>query len=116
MDIVYASGRVTAREIEERMPDAPTYATVRTLLRVLVEKGHLRQLQDGRAFLYEPVRPAESTATGALRRLMEVFFSGSPARVVSSLIDGGGQRPTEEELASMEKMIREARLRRGSKS
>ena len=39
MDVIYAAGRATAKEIEERMPDAPTYATVRTLLRVLLEKG-----------------------------------------------------------------------------
>ena len=111
MDVVYAAGRATAKEIEERMPDAPTYATVRTLLRVLVEKGHLTHRQEGRAFVYEPVKPAESSAGGALRRLVEVFFSGSPARVVSSLLDNGGKTPSPEELDRMEEMIRAARER-----
>jgi len=111
MDVVYAAGRATAKEIEERMPDAPTYATVRTLLRVLLEKGHLRHRQEGRAFVYEPVKPAESTAGSALRRLVDVFFSGSAERVVSSLLDGAGKAPTPEELDRMEQMIRTARQR-----
>lgn len=111
MDVVYAAGRATAKEIEERMPDAPTCATVRTLLRVLLEKGHLRHRQEGRAFVYEPVKPAETTAGNALRRLVDVFFSGSAERVVSSLLDGGGKTPTTEELDRMEQMIRTARQR-----
>lgn len=115
MDVVYSRGSVTAKEIEERLPDAPTYATVRTLLRVLVEKGHLQYRQEGRAFVYEPVQPAASTAGGALRRLMDVFFSGSAARVVSSLLDGQGKAPSPEELECMEEMIRTARERQQRK-
>lgn len=111
MDVVYAAGRATAKEIEERMPDAPTYATVRTLLRVLVEKGYLKHRQEGRAFVYEAVKPAASSAGGALRRLVEVFFSGSPARVVSSLLDDGGKPPAPEELDRMEQLIQAARKR-----
>ena len=111
MDVIYAAGRATAKEIEERMPDAPTYATVRTLLRVLLEKGHLKHRQEGRAFVYEPVKPADSTAGSALRRLVEVFFSGSAARVVSSLLDSGGKSPSPEELDRMEQLIRNARER-----
>ena len=115
MDVVYAAGCATAKEIEERMPDAPTYATVRTLLRVLVEKGHLKHRLEGRAFVYESVKPAESTARGALHRLMDVFFSGSAARVVSSLLDGGGKIPSAEELDRMEQLIQSARERQKKK-
>lgn len=115
MDVVYAAGRATAKEIEERMPAAPTYATVRTLLRVLVEKGHLKHTLEGRAFVYEPVKPAEASAGGALRRLMDVFFSGSAARVVSSLLENGGKAPAPEELDRMEELIRTARERQNKR-
>lgn len=39
MDILYASGKATTREVGEKLPDAPTGATVRTLLKVLLKKG-----------------------------------------------------------------------------
>lgn len=111
MDVVYAAGRATAREIEERMPDAPTCATVRTLLRVLLEKGHLKHRHEGRAFVYEPAKSANATAGSALRRLVEVFFAGSAERAVSSLLEDNGPPPSPAELDRMEEMIRAARER-----
>jgi predicted transcriptional regulator len=115
MDVVYAAGRATAREIEERMPDAPTHATVRTLLRVLLHKGHLKHRLEGRAFVYEPTRPAGVAARSALRRMLDVFFGGSVERAVSGLLDLADRPPSAGELARMEERIREAR-RRKSKS
>ena len=109
MDVVYAAGRATAKEIEERMPDAPTHATVRTLLRVLLNKGHLKHRQEGRAFVYEPKKPADNAARSALRRLVDVFFAGSLERAVSGLLEVTGKPPSPEELDRMEQLIRAAR-------
>lgn len=109
MDIVYAAGRATAKEIEERMPDAPTHATVRTLLRVLLNKGHLKHWQEGRAFVYEPMAPAATAARSALRRLLDVFFAGSVERAVSGLLDVNAKPPSPEELDRMEQLIRDTR-------
>ena len=46
MDVIYRSGRATAAEVLDQLPDPPTYSTVRALLRVLEEKGHLRHEED----------------------------------------------------------------------
>ena len=109
MDIVYAAGQATAKEIEDRMPDAPTHATVRTLLRVLLNKGHLKHRQEGRAFVYEPKNPADNAARSALRRMLDVFFAGSVERAVSGLLDMSGKPPSPDELDRMEQLIRDAR-------
>lgn len=111
MDIVYTAGSASARTIEEQMSDAPTYATVRTLLRVLLEKGHLRRRQEGKAFVYEPRKAADTAARNALRKMVDVFFCGSVERAVSSLLDGSGKPPAPEELDRLEQLIREARNR-----
>src|SRR5258705_46346 len=42
MDVIYRSGRATAAEGLDHLPDPRPYSTVRALLRVLEEKGHLR--------------------------------------------------------------------------
>ena len=47
MDIIYCHGRATAAEIHRELPDRPSYSTVRTLLRVLEEKGYLTHKSDG---------------------------------------------------------------------
>jgi BlaI family transcriptional regulator, penicillinase repressor len=109
MDVIYAAGHATANEIEERMPDAPSHATVRTLLRVLLEKGHLKHRQEGRAFIYQPTKPTENAAKGALRRMLDVFFAGSVENAVSGLLGMEGTPPTPEELDRMEQLIRTAR-------
>ncbi|MEQ1853432.1 MAG: BlaI/MecI/CopY family transcriptional regulator, partial [Chthoniobacteraceae bacterium] len=47
MDIIYTRGEATAAEVSEDLPDDPSYSTVRTLLRILEEKGHLKHREDG---------------------------------------------------------------------
>jgi hypothetical protein len=108
MDILYGSGKATAREIEEKLPDAPTGATVRTILRVLLNKGHVVHRQEGRAFVYEPTAAPAKAAQSAARRLLDVFFQGSLERAVSGLLDAR-ETPSEAELSRLETLIREAR-------
>ena len=115
MAIIYRLGRATATEVQAELPVSPSNSAVRGMLRLLEEKGHLKHRLEGRAFVYESVKPAESTARGALHRLMDVFFSGSAARVVSSLLDGGGKIPSAEELDRMEQLIQSARERQKKK-
>src|ERR1041384_7929555 len=54
MDIVYRRGSATAAEIHAEMEDAPTYTTVRGLLRILAEKGRLAIGKDGARYVYRP--------------------------------------------------------------
>ncbi|MES2470216.1 MAG: BlaI/MecI/CopY family transcriptional regulator [Verrucomicrobiota bacterium] len=108
MDILYASGQATAKEIEEKIPDAPSGATVRTILKVLLKKGHIHHRQEGRAFIYEPDAAPAKAAQSAVKRLLDVFFQGSLERAVSGLLDAR-QPASEEELARLETLIRQAR-------
>jgi BlaI family transcriptional regulator, penicillinase repressor len=108
MDILYASGQATAKEIEEKIPDAPSGATVRTILKVLLKKGHIHHRQQGRAFIYEPKAAPAKAAQSAVKRLLDVFFQGSLERAVSGLLDAR-QPASEEELTRLETLIRQAR-------
>lgn len=110
MDVLYACSQATAKEIEEKIPDAPTGATVRTLLKVLLKKGHIHHRQEGRAFIYEPKAAPAKAAQSAVKRLLEVFYQGSLERAVSGLLDAR-ESPSEAELARLETLIREARAR-----
>ena len=42
MDLLFQRGRATAAEVQEGLPEAPSYSAVRALLRILEEKGHAR--------------------------------------------------------------------------
>ena len=100
MDIVYARGHATGREIWEGLSDAPTYATVRTILRVLLEKKHLTYRKEGRSYIYRPVRKRGEAAHSAMNRLLQTFYDGSVEQAVSML----GMKDKNLDLAELEKI------------
>jgi predicted transcriptional regulator len=105
MDIVFARGSASAREIMEALADPPTYATVRTILRVLERKGHLAHTVDGKTFIYKPTRSRDAEAASALRRLVQTFFDGSVERAVSGLLRLDEKKLDAAEVARIEKLI-----------
>jgi len=76
LDILYERGRSTAAEVHERLPDAPSYSSVRTLLRILEEKGHVRHEQEGPRYVFIPKVPRDKAKQSALKRLISTFFDG----------------------------------------
>jgi predicted transcriptional regulator len=109
MDLLYAAGRATAAEIVERLPDPPTYSTVRTLLTVLESKGHIRHEQDGARYVYLPVVPRDRAARRAMRNLVHTFFDGAPGEAVIALLDDAGGELRREELQRISALLAEAR-------
>ena len=67
MDIVHELGAATAARIRERMTDPPTDAAVRSVLRILVEKGHLDREYDGPRYVYSPTVSARRARSSAMK-------------------------------------------------
>ena len=84
MDALYRLGRATAAEILELMPGAPGYSTVRTQLRVLEQKGHVRHEEQGLRYIYSPTVPRHAARKSALKNLVDTFFEGSTAKAVAA--------------------------------
>jgi predicted transcriptional regulator len=110
MEIVYQQGRVTAAEVRERMPEAPSYSAVRAMLRILEDKGHLRHEQDGPRYVFLPTVPHEEARETALRRLVRTFFANSPEGAMAALLELEGDRLDEEALARIAARIRDAQM------
>ncbi len=109
MDILYRRGRATGVEVMEDLPGNPSYSTVRTQLRVLEKKGHVRHEEHGAKFIYLPAVHRRAARKSALRHLVETFFDGSVENVVGALLGGEGARVTEEELARIAEQVARAR-------
>ncbi len=66
MDVLFRRGRATAAEVMDELPGSPSYSTVRTQLRVLEEKGHVRHEEEGVRYVYMPaVRRHAARQVGA---------------------------------------------------
>ena len=87
LDIVYANGHATAADVRLAMPDAPTDAAVRTTLRILVAKGHLRIEQDGPRYDYWPTVPRDTARRSELQHVLRTFFGGSTESALATLLD-----------------------------
>lgn len=109
MDILFRRGRATAEEVMRELSGTPSYSTVRTQLRVLEEKGHVRHEEQGRRFVYIPVVPRSSVRRVALRHVVDTFFEGSIEKVVAALLGGEAARVTEEELERIVELVGKAR-------
>jgi BlaI family penicillinase repressor len=109
LDILYQRGKASAGDVREAMADAPSYSSVRTLLRVLEEKGHVKHKADGLKYVYYPAVTREKARRSAVKHLLETFFGGSPEQIVASLLDVSSTRLTDEELDRMAHMIEAAK-------
>jgi predicted transcriptional regulator len=109
MDALFRRGRATAAEIMGDLPGDPSYSTVRTQLRVLEEKGHVRHEDDGVRYVYMPVVRRQAARKSALRHLVETFFDGSAEKTVAALLGGEGARLTEDELDRIADLVARSR-------
>jgi predicted transcriptional regulator len=109
MDVIYARGRATVAEVLEGLADPPSYSSVRTLLRLLEEKGHLRHEESGPRFVYIPTVAREKARRSALRNVLDTFFAGSTEDAMAALLDLHDVRRRPLELERIKALIDNAR-------
>jgi BlaI family transcriptional regulator, penicillinase repressor len=109
MDILFAAGRASGPEIQQRLEDSPSYSTVRTLLRILERKGYVRHKEEGLRYIYEPVMARETARKSALHRVLHTFFDGSAQQAVAALLDPKAFRLSRAELDELTKLIEKAK-------
>ena len=111
MDIVYTRGEASAFDVQEALPDPPSYSSVRTLLTILERKGFLKHTERGQRYFYQPAEAREKVRPSALKRVVETFFDGSLANAVAALVDDAGGKLPAGELDRLEAIIRKAKTK-----
>lgn len=109
MDILYRRGRATAAEVLKELPGEPSDSTVRTQLRVLEGKGHVRHEEEGLRYVYLPTVPRQRARRSALKHVVQTFFEGSTENVVAALLGGEASRLSDEELDRIADLVARAR-------
>ena len=89
MDSVWDTGEATVRQVRDGLePVKPmAYNTVLTVMRILREKGFLKSERDGRMDVYRPLVTRDQMARRSLGEVLDRFFAGSAAALVSRLLD-----------------------------
>jgi predicted transcriptional regulator len=87
--LVYQLGGCTAKEVQDRLGKRVSNATVRTMLRRLMNKGIVSRRATGRykTFLYVPAVTTEYVRQSAILHLAQQHFAGSLPRLAATLDD-----------------------------
>ena len=109
MDVVYRLGQATAADVLENMPDPPGYSAVRTMLRLLEEKGYLKHDQEGPRYVYLPTISRDRARQSALKQVVQTFFDNSTEQTVAALLDMSKSKMSDEELKRLSQLIEKAR-------
>jgi predicted transcriptional regulator len=106
MDRLWELGTATAEQIREKLPGDPHDSSVRTMLRILEEKGFVSHRRQGRSFVFQALVQRERVQRKTLGNVIRQFFSGSPHKLVLRLLE-------DEELsqADLQELMRQASAR-----
>jgi BlaI family transcriptional regulator, penicillinase repressor len=104
MQVLWEHGRMKPAEIEERFPREIKNAALRSILLILLEKGHVARRKVGKAYYYEAKTPSEGTLRSMARRLADVFCGGSTAALIAQLIRSENLSP--EDVRDLERIAR----------
>ncbi len=114
MDILFRHGRAAASVVRDQLPGDPSSSTVRTQLRILERKGHVRHEEEGLRYVYRPATPRRTARRSALRHLVDTFFDGSAEQAVAALLGGEARRLTEPELDRIARIVSDAKAGQGA--
>jgi predicted transcriptional regulator len=109
LDILYQQGQATAADVQNALPEPPSYSAVRALLRILEEKGHVQHQQDGPRYIYLPTIARENAKRSALRHMLRTFFDDSAEQAISALLDDSSAKLSPAELDRLARLIEDAR-------
>ena len=95
MDFVWAHPGCNAEMCREGVAGqrALKDSTIRTILRILEQKGYVMHTMDGRTFLYRAVDTPRNVAVQAAQQLIDRFCGGSVEELLVGLVDNQVLKP-----------------------
>ena len=108
MNVLFKHGEASVVQIAAELPDAPTDTAIRTHLRILEDKGHVKRHREGRKHLYRPAMSRNRAARAALKSVLSTFFDGSLGDAVAAHLADPKSDVDDDELKRMRKLIRDA--------
>jgi len=109
LDILHRLGNATGPEVQGALTDPPSYSAVRSILRILEEKGHVRHFEDGKRYVYAAVEASNTAARNALHQVVRNFFGGSLEQAVNAFLTDTDAEISQDELQRLSALIEKAR-------
>jgi BlaI family transcriptional regulator, penicillinase repressor len=111
MEVLWQQGEATAEAVRQALPDEPHDSTVRTLLRVLKDKGYVR-IEGRQPAKYLPRVSREQAQSKAARSLLARLFGGAAEALVLRLLED--EQLTPQQIDQLKRKL-QSRPRKGGK-
>lgn len=112
MDIVYEMGEVSAKDVEAKLPSAPSYSAIRAMIAKLEKKGFLEHKEQNLKYIYFPTVDHRSARANAINRLLKTFFDGSASQAMSAMLDISIDDVSDDDLENLQSMIDSAKQKK----
>jgi len=109
LEIVYELGEASAKDIEERLPNPPSYSAIRATMNKLETKKFLAHRERDLKYIYYPTIKHAEASSNALQRLLKTFFDGSASQAMSALLDISKDKISKKELEELNALLEKAK-------
>jgi len=113
MNVVWNRGKATVHEVKDELSKGrkkPAYSTILTMMRKLEAKGFLKHDVNDRTYVYESAISRSTARQGIVGDLLDRLFEGSPALLLTSLVEQN--RISDDELAAIRKLLQERKVKK----
>ena len=106
MQVLWEAGPSTVHEVRPQLKAALAYTTVQTMLNVLLRKGKVSRVQEGRAFRYRAAVNRKRATGSAVEDLVRRMFGGSPEALLMTMVES--RQIGKKELERLSEMVADA--------
>ena len=93
--VLWDLGELKPGEIQDQFSWEIDNGTLRSVLRILMGKGHVARLKSGKAYLYKARRTRKGVLSRMAKSMAQVFSEGSTAGLIAQLIEAEKLSPEE---------------------
>lgn len=105
MQILWQHGSLKPAEILKHLDRPLTNPALRSVLRVLMDKGHLTRQKKGKAYYYRPRSAAPTAFRKMADRLADIFCGGSSFELIARLIKS--EQLSEDDVRQLQELAQE---------
>lgn len=105
LQVLWAKGKATVREVHEELVPAKDigYTTTLKLMQIMNEKGLVQRDDSARTHIYKAATNKENTQNFLLNKFISNLYGGSPSQLVLQAL--GSQKVSAEELDQIQSLI-----------
>ena len=108
MQIVWDQGEVTTEDMQAILHTQNrdlSDGSIRKILSILIDKGHLERRRDGRSFVYRAKENRDHAHRSIIQDILKRAFDNSASLLVAALLDT--RKITSKEIAEIKKLIKD---------